>query len=54
MVVYDEYKKERMMSLGIFESCLGRPINMKSVLDGFKVGRLAIIQEKIEEIVLSS
>ena len=40
--------------LDIFESWLGRPISMNSVLDGFKVRRLAVIQEEIEKIVLSS
>ena len=40
--------------LDIFESCLERHISMISVLDGFNVRRLVIIQEKLEEVVLSS
>ena len=40
--------------LDILEGCCGTPISMNSVLDGFKVRRLAIIQEEIEEIVLSN
>ena len=37
-----------------FKSCCGRPISMNAVLDGFIVRRFAIIQEQIEEIVISS
>ena len=40
--------------LDSFESCLGRLISMNSVLDGFSVKRLAVIQDEIVEIVLSS
>ena len=33
----------------ILESCLGRPINKNSVLEGFRVRRLANIQSEILE-----
>ena len=40
--------------LDILENCLGRTISMNSVSNGFRVRRLAVVQEEIEEIVLLS